>query len=159
MPYTDHTKIIQIAAEQQAQPGPSSMADRMKRKKGLTYNESADVISHGVFFNPANFDPFTYPHMTPAEIDVVRDRNFHIIRSIVLNHDEDIALNDDLDWMVLAQVDHLDLMSSKLCRTVNRAKGEEAKRQVLNNIYKKAVETVLWLHHEGYGRIKRGLFQ
>ena len=161
MPYSDPNRfaeIAQIAAELQAQLGYASMVDKMKRKKEMTYDERTDVISHGTFFHPSDFDPFTYPHMTPEEVDVVRDRNAHIIKSMLLNHDESLALNENLDWIILAQIDYLNLMSSELRSNLNRAKGKTAKRRALNDLYNRVVGNVLTLHRDGYECIRHGLY-
>ena len=37
------------------------------------------------------------PRLSPEGIDVVRERNFHILRSMLLNYDESIAMNENLD--------------------------------------------------------------
>ena len=159
MPYTDPNRLAEIArkaAEQEARPGHASMLGKMQRKKDVTYDARIDVISHGTFFHPADFDPFTYPEMTRDEVNVVRERNAHIIKSMLLTFDEDLALNDNLDFMVLAQIDFIDVMSSELRRILDRVKGKKAKRQALTDLYIKAAGNVLTLHRDGYECIRHG---
>jgi hypothetical protein len=162
MPYSNTNKLAEIkkiAAEQEVQPGFSSMAGTMKREKKVTYNEGMDVISHGTFFHPADLDPFTYPHMALGEIDVVRNRSFHINCSMLLNCDESTALNENLDWMVVAQVDCIVLMSRELPRTVDCANRKTAKREALSDLYNMAANNVLTLRRDGYECIKLGPFE
>ena len=143
-------EVRKIAVDQQSGLGFTSMADNIEHRKDTTYNKSTDVIDHGTFFDPSDFDPLTYKYMSLDEIDEVRERNSIIITSMILNYDESLGTNENLKWLVLAQVNIIDKMSPELSKRVAALGGLMSRRDMLMKIYLAAVECVLTLHQNGW---------
>lgn len=66
--------------------------------------EKDGVISHGIWFNPDDFDPRLKPGMTDDDRETVAARTEAIVRSAVLTMRPDLAHHDELDhWLDLSR--------------------------------------------------------